>query len=394
MSSKLNMILDFNNFAMRSLHTCQFMEPDVKIKNFDTKKECDVLIRKITIDICRVIRTFTPNRVIISCDSKQPWRKDLYKDIDGMEYKGTREKDSEKNWNNIFTSLDDLRDIFKKNGFIVTYLDRTEADDITTMWKEYLFDKGEDVILVSSDMDWVQLVGVHNGNVCLCYNPIANNTGKKRLYLNSDIQEWLDTEEKPDIFFNNYNKTRKILKGVQLIDPKISFELVDPDRVLLNKIMTGDVSDNVPAFFHYYRNGRKQNVTELKAKHVFEALNIHNVDDLIDANNKMLLKDALEKEMKRDIDVDFQERLTRQRKLVELKSDLFPKYIVKKFTSTAIGTCDECTVNASNIKMEDVLAGTKYLEPDDVRKNGRLNSIFDDINSLSKFSSNSKALFE
>lgn len=391
---KLNMILDFNNFAMRSLHTCQFMEPDVKIKNFDTKKECDILIRKITIDICRVIRTFTPNRVIVSCDSKQPWRNDLYKDIDGMEYKGTREKDGEKNWTNIFTALDDLRDIFKKNGFIVTYLDRTEADDITTMWKEYLFDKGEDVILVSSDMDWVQLVGVHNNNVCLCYNPIANNTGKKRLYLNSDIQEWLDTEEKPDIFFNNYNKTRKILKGVQLIDPKISFELVDPDRVLLNKIMTGDVSDNVPAFFHYYRNGRKQNVTELKAKHVFEALNIHNVDDLIEANNKMLLKDVLEKEMKHDIDVDFQERLTRQRKLVELKSYLFPEDIVKKFTSTAIGTCDDCTVNPSNIKMEDVLAGTKYLEPEEVRKNGRLNSIFDDINSLSKFSSNSKALFE
>ena len=392
--SKLNMILDFNNFAMRSLYTCQFMEPDVKIKNFDTKKECDILIRKITIDICRVIRTFTPNRVIISCDSKQPWRKDLYKDIDGMEYKGTREKDDEKNWNNIFSALDDLRDILKKNGFIVTYIDRTEADDITTMWKEYLFDKGEDVILVSSDMDWVQLVGVHNNNVCLCYNPIANNTGKKRLYLNSDINEWLETEEKPDIFFSNYNKTRKILNGVQLIDPKISFELVDPDRVLLNKIMTGDLSDNVPSFFHYYRNGRKQNVTELKAKRVFEALNIHNVDELIDANNKMLLKDALEKEMKRDIDVDFQERLTRQRKLVELKSYLFPDDIVKKFASTAISTCDDCMVNTSNIKMEDVLAGTKYLEPEEVRKNGKLNSIFDDINSLSKFSSNSKALFE
>ena len=392
--SKLNMILDFNNFAMRSLHTCQFMEPDVKIKNFDTKKECDILIRKITIDICRVIRTFTPNRVIISCDSKQPWRKDLYKDIDGMEYKGTREKDDEKNWNNIFSALDDLRGIFKKNGFIVTYIDRTEADDITTMWKEYLFDKGEDVVLVSSDMDWVQLVGVHNNNVCLCYNPIANNTGKKRLYLNSDIQEWLDTEEKPDIFFRNYNKTRKILKGVQFIDPKISFELVDPDRVLLNKIMTGDLSDNVPSFFHYYRNGRKHNVTELKVKHVFEALNIHNVDDLIDVNNKMFFKDVLEKEMKRDIDVDFQERLTRQRKLVELKSYLFPEDIVKKFKSTAISTCDECTVNTSNIKMEDVLAGTKYLEQEEVRKNGKLNSIFDDINSLSKFSSNSKALFE
>ena len=283
------MIIDFNNFSMRSLYTCQFMEPDVKIKNFDTKKECDVLVRKITIDICRVLRTFTPNRVIISCDSKQPWRNDLYKDIDGMEYKGTRDRDEDKNWSNIFTSLDDRRDILKDKGFIVTYIERTEADDITTMWKEYIFDKGEDVILVSSDMDWVQLVGVNGENVCLCYNPIANNTGKKRLYINNAIKEWIDIEEKPDIFFSNYNKTRKILKGVQLIDPKISFELIDPDRVLINKSMTGDVSDNVPPFFHYYRNGRKQNVTELKAKHVFEALKVNNVDDLISANNKMLL---------------------------------------------------------------------------------------------------------
>lgn len=388
------MIIDFNNFAMRSLYTCQFMEPDVKIKNFDTKKECDVLVRKITIDICRVIRTFTPNRVIISCDSKQPWRNDLYKDIDGMEYKGTRDRDEDKNWSNIFTSLDDLRDILKDKGFIVTYIERTEADDITTMWKEYIFDKGEDVILVSSDMDWVQLVGVNGENVCLCYNPIANNTGKKRLYINNAIKEWIDIEEKPDIFFSNYNKTRKILKGVQLIDPKISFELIDPDRVLLNKIMTGDASDNVPPFFHYYRNGRKQNVTELKAKHVFEALKVNNVDDLISVNNKMLLKDALEKEMKRDIDVDFQERLMRQRKLVELKSNLFPKNIVKKFYSIATDTYDTCTLNTANVKMDDILSGTKYIEPVEVRKNGKLNSIFDDINSLSKFSSSSNALFE
>lgn len=387
------MILDFNNFAMRSLHTCQFMEPDVKIKNFDTQKECDILIRKITIDICRVIRTFSPNRVIISCDSKQPWRKDLYKDIDGMEYKGTREKDEDKNWTNIFTALDDLRDIFKKNGFIVTHMDRTEADDISTMWKEYLFDKGEDVVLVSSDMDWVQLVGLHNNNVCVCYNPIVNNKGKKRLYLSQEIQDWLNKEEKPDIFFNNYNLTRKVINGVQQIDPKISFELIDPNHVLLKKIMTGDTSDNVPSFFHYYRNGRKQNVTELKAKRVFDALKINNVNDLIEANNKMMLKDALEKEMKRDIDVDFKERLYRQRKLVELNSDMFPNDIVTKFASLVTESYDECTVNTSTLKMEDILAGTKYIDNDDVKKNGRLNSIFDDINSLSKFSSNSKALF-
>jgi 5'-3' exonuclease len=390
--SKLNMIMDFNNFCMRSLFTCKFMDPDVHINNFNTQREIDILVRKIVTDMCWVIRTFSPNRVIVSCDAKSPWRKDLYKDIDGMEYKGTREKDDEKNWDNIFKAMDDLRSILKDKGFIVTYLDHTEADDITTMWKEYIFDKKEDVILVSSDMDWVQLVGKHDDNICVCYNPIVNNKGKKRLYINQEIQDWINTEEKTDIFFTNFNGTRKIMKNVQLSDPKITFEMIDPERVLLNKIMAGDLSDNVPSFWHYYRNGRKQNVTELKAKHVFEALNINTVDDLIESNNKMMLKDALEKEMKRDIDVDFTERIDRQRKLVELKSSLFPDKIVNAFNKIVDSDFDTCTVNTSTVKMEDVLFGTQYLtkKPE---KSGKLNSIFDDIDSLSKYSTNSKSLF-
>jgi hypothetical protein len=260
------------------------------------------------------------------------------------------------------------------------------------MWKEYIFDKKEDVILVSSDMDWVQLVGKHDDNICVCYNPIVNNKGKKRLYINQEIQDWINTEEKTDIFFTNFNGTRKIMKNVQLSDPKITFEMIDPERVLLNKIMAGDLSDNVPSFWHYYRNGRKQNVTELKAKHVFEALNINTVDDLIESNNKMMLKDALEKEMKRDIDVDFTERIDRQRKLVELKSSLFPDKIVNAFNKIVDADFDTCTVNTSTVKMEDVLFGTQYLtkKPE---KSGKLNSIFDDIDSLSKYSTNSKSLF-
>lgn len=386
------MIIDFNNFAMRSLYTCQFVDSNIKVKNFNTEKECDILVRKITTDICKVIRTFNPNRVIISCDSKQPWRQELYKDIDGMEYKGTREKDSDKNWNNIFSAIDDLQNIFSNKGFIVTRIDHTEADDITTMWKEYLFDKNEDVILVSSDMDWVQLVGVHNNNICVCYNPIPNNKGKKRLYVTQSICNWMNTDEKTDIFFTNYNKTRKNIKGAPNVDSKISFELIDPERVLLNKIMTGDVSDNVPSFYHFYKNGRKQNVTELKAKHIFEALHINNVDELIDANNKMMLKDALEKEIKHDVDVDCQDRLTRQRRLVELKSEMFPQEIVSKFVSIVDDMYNKDEINPS-VTLSSILDGTKYMDKSSTNNHGKLNSIFDDITALSKFSNDSKILF-
>lgn len=391
--SELTMIIDYNNFVMRSLFTCQFMDPDVKINNFNTQSEIDTLIRKITMDICYIVRLFTPKRIILSCDSKSPWRKELYKDIDGMEYKGNREKDSDKNWDNIFAATDELREIFKKHGFIVTYLDNTEADDITTMWKEYAFDHNSDVVLVSSDMDWVQLVGMGDkGNVCVCINPIANNKGRKRLYISPAVNKWLNEEDKPDIFFSNYNRNKKTIREIQLLDPKISFELIDPERILMNKIMAGDVSDNVPSFFHYYRNGRRQNVTELKAKHVFESLNINSVNDLVEANNKMMLKDVLEKEMKQDIDVDFKERMDRQRKLVELKSSMFPKKIVDNFVAKAVPEYDTFCENTSGIKMDDILRDTRYIKKES--QYGKLNSVFDDISSLSKHSTNSKALFE
>lgn len=391
--SDLTMIIDYNNFVMRSIHTCQFMDPDVRINNFNTQSEIDILIRKITMDICYIVRMFVPKRVILSCDSKSPWRKELYKDIDGMEYKGTREKDSEKNWGNIFSATDELREIFRKHGFIVTYLDNTEADDITTMWKEYAFEHNSDVVLVSSDMDWVQLVGMNDkGNVCICINPIPNNKGRKRLYISPEISNWLHKEDKPDIFFSNYNRNKKTIREIQLIDPKISFELIDPDRILMNKIMAGDVSDNVPSFFHYYRNGRRQNVTELKAKHIFEALNINSVEQLIESNNKMMLKDVLEKEMKHEVEIDFSERMERQRKLVELKSSVFPKRIVDNFVENAVPCYDTFCENTSGIKMDDILRDTKYIKKENPY--GKLNSVFDDISSLSRHSSNSKSLFD
>ena len=191
-TNRINLILDFNNFAMRAMFTCGFMDPTIKVRNFDTQEECRILVEKILLDMCKVIRDFSPKRVIVSCDSKLPWRNDLYKDIDGETYKGTRVQDENKNWKNIYATLDDLKDILKDKGFIVTLIDRTEADDITTMWKEHLFSVGEDVVIVSSDMDWVQLVGMNdNGNVCVCFNPIANNKGRKHLFIDTDISEWL-----------------------------------------------------------------------------------------------------------------------------------------------------------------------------------------------------------
>ena len=392
-TNKINLILDFNNFAMRSMFTCGFMDPTIRVSNFNTDDECRVLVEKILLDMCKVIRLFSPKRVIISCDSKLPWRNDLYKDIDGETYKGTRVKDEKKNWTKIYATLDELRDILKEKGFVVTLIDRTEADDITTMWKEHLFSVGEDVVIVSSDMDWVQLVGMNEkGNVCVCFNPIANNRGRKHLYVDENIKAWLDQKDASDIFFRNCNITKSTINNLSLADSKIDIEVIDPNMVLLNKIMAGDRSDNVPSFWHYYRNGKKQNVTELKAGHIFESLGIRTLGDLIKANDDMMLKDALEKEMKQDIDLDFGERMIRQRKLVELNSEMFPKKIVKAFVDGIDDAMNQCDMSQVPVNSKDILKGTRY--EINSNTNGRLNAIFEDIGSLGKFSSPSNKLFD
>ena len=392
-ANKINLVLDFNNFAMRSMFTCGFMDPTIRVSNFNTDDECRVLVEKILLDMCKVIRLFSPKRVIISCDSKLPWRNDLYKDIDGETYKGTRVKDEKKNWTKIYATLDELRDILKEKGFVVTLIDRTEADDITTMWKEHLFSIGEDVVIVSSDMDWVQLVGMNeNGNVCVCFNPIANNKGRKHLYVDENIKVWLEQKDTSDIFFRNCNLTRSAINNLSLADSKIDIDVIDPNMVLLNKIMAGDRSDNVPSFWHYYRNGKKQNVTELKAGHIFESLGIKTLGDLIKANDDMMLKDALEKEMKQDIDLDFGERMIRQRKLVELNSDMFQKKIVKAFADGVDEAINKCDMSQVPVNSKDILKGTRY--EINSNPNGRLNAIFDDIGALGKFSSPSNKLFD
>lgn len=381
----LNVILDYNNLAMRALFTCQYMG-DANIQNFDTEEECNILARKITMDICHVMNTFSPDRVVLACDAKYPWRHDIYNDIDGQSYKGNRSKDEDKNWVNIFATFDDVKRILSERGIIATQLNRAEADDIAAMWKEHMFGENKDnLILVSSDKDWTQLVEFnHNdGCFCMCYNPISNNRGKRNLYMSQSTVDWLNTKDQVDIFFTNYNQSKSNINRAIASDPKIDTVVISPEAVLLEKVMCGDDGDNVPTFFEYYKNGKKQRVTPLKAKHIFDNLGISDILDLVNESKHKRFKDALEKEMKYDVDVDIQERLLRQRKLVELKSEFFPDEIKELFDNHMQDVNGYGYTTNIPKTMQELLKDTKYITKD--FKKSKENSIFASLE-LDKYS--------
>lgn len=384
---KLAMIIDFNNIAMRALFTCLYMG-DGSVKNFDSDSECEVLGRKITTDLSNVIRTFSPDRVILACDSKDPWRNTVYQNIDGTGYKGNREHDENKNWDNIFKSFDELKEIFRLRGMIVTEISNTEADDIAVLWRDSLMADGFNVVMVSSDKDWSQLVsfGIDENSAkkfCVSYNPIAVKQVRK-IYVSKEFNDWYESNEVVDIFFSNYDESKTKIKDAIQSNPKITLDVIDPDKILLDKVMCGDDGDNIPTFYEYYKNGKKVRVTALKASHIYESLNVSRVDDLKEACDNGKLQEALQKELKCEIDLDFPNRLNRQRTLVELNPDLFPSFIKEKFEKHRQEHSADGYVLASRMRMEDILKDSKYLKKGYDKP--RENSIFDDISKLGKFS--------
>lgn len=98
--------------------------------------------------------------LVIACDGKKSWRRDVY-----PYYKAHRKKlreESQLDWNSVFTSLNAIRDELKEYfPYTHIHVDGAEADDVIgTLCKEYgaLLGPGTGPILIlSGDKDFVQL---------------------------------------------------------------------------------------------------------------------------------------------------------------------------------------------------------------------------------------------
>jgi len=119
--------------------------------------------------ICDQFKTQYPN-VIVACDNKKFWRKEFF-----PFYKAHRKADRQSsniNWPKIFHSLN----IFKERAinnpyFKILDVEGAEADDIIAVLTARFADENE-VLIVSSDKDFVQLQKYPNVSQ---YSTVANN---------------------------------------------------------------------------------------------------------------------------------------------------------------------------------------------------------------------------
>lgn len=123
--------------------------------------------------------------IVICCDSKKYWRRDVF-----PFYKSNRKKDREKSgfdWSLIFETLNKIRDELKQHfPYKVIDVEGAEADDIIAVLTARM-SAHEDILILSSDKDFVQLQKYKN---VIQYSPILKRfitTEDPHLYIKEHI---------------------------------------------------------------------------------------------------------------------------------------------------------------------------------------------------------------
>jgi hypothetical protein len=120
------------------------------------------LIRHMVLNSLRGYRQKFSNQygeLVIACDGKQCWRKDVY-----PQYKAHRKTDrasSHLDWPKILNTLDTIRNEIREYfPYPVIHLDRVEADDIIGTLVENT--RNEKILILSGDRDFIQLQQFNN----------------------------------------------------------------------------------------------------------------------------------------------------------------------------------------------------------------------------------------
>lgn len=358
-TKKVVLCLDWSNLLFRSLYINQIYGDK---GTYDNIEDCKSFVYKMTSDICSIINIFRPDNVVFLTDSPHAWRKDILSE-EAVGYKGARQKSDVINWENIFKCADDLKKIFKKTGAHIAEMDRAEADDLAALCKEKVWEKfpNYNMVIVSADADLRQLIDFNpiTKQYCAVYNTITKGkTGKRYFYVSQAFKEWLESPDEVDIFFSNVDYNKQYVKEILKENSKIELEIEDADSIVVHKIFCGDDGDSVPAFYSWVSNGKPNRITPAKEKKIKDALGITTVNDIITASAG--LKPVFESICKKEVnDIDINERLERQRRLVELNSELFPAEI-QDYKDTVEYMLAENLSHETVFKAADILKGTQY----------------------------------
>jgi len=267
------------------------------------------------------------NVYLVSDSKEKSWRKQLT-----TSYKATRKKDSDIDWNFVYTAYGEFKDSMK--GLVkVLESPHVEGDD----WISFLVTKanreGRSTIIVSNDYDIKQIVNY--GLDPLFINIMTNEMyNREKLFLPKNYQIFLNKVSKlpsDDIF--NLNDNSDFLLLLDRFINKYEINEINPVESLIVKIISGDVSDNIGSVWSVVKNGKKRGIGNKGAQSIYDdyilefgEINLsdpdlyENIADLI-CEKKKLSKTQIE---------SIVENIKDNMKLIDLRMHNLPGEIVEK----------------------------------------------------------------
>ena len=213
----------------------------------------DMLARSINI----MLNRFPVVDNIILVGDGGSWRKQLPVpcQLRGIKYKGNREKQEEIDWGHVFNALNDLMINARGVGVTVSQTLSAEGDDWVWYWSRRLNSQGTNVLIWSIDKDLQQLVQrLPDGTFTAWY---SDRTGLclPNYYADKKELDPMDFFMSPVQFDENIVDNLKMSSGGKVI-------YVNPDDVVIEKVLCGDSGDNIKAVVRYEKGGRTYRFSE------------------------------------------------------------------------------------------------------------------------------------
>ena len=189
--------------------------------------------------IVNMLYKFPITNIVVVADGGS-WRKELPipTQLQGT-YKGTRNKDTDTDWNFIYKTFETFLD-HAGEKVTVSRQRGVEGDDWAWYWSRRINAGGDSCMIWSSDQDLQQLIQV-DGNVFTCwYNDRAGLFLPVDMY--DDGLEAFMSIGKPD--------------ATLLLQCCKQVTYLDPNYIVTSKILCGDSGDNIRPVVRVEKNGR------------------------------------------------------------------------------------------------------------------------------------------
>lgn len=272
MTNKCTLLID-GNWLLISRASTHMRDFQKEFSEAQLNKAKESLKNHIGASIRMTVNNFAGvvDNIIIVTDGGS-WRK-TFKRPDDVEinYKGNRKLTTEVSWNHIWKALDEVCEDYAKHGVKTYNMRKAEGDDWIWYWSNYLNDNGISCIIWSVDVDLQQLVCNRNGVFTAWWN------SKKPLIFNEDCGMTQPEEDLFGFFMENVSASRNPV--IDSLSRKFETEFINPDNIIMEKIICGDASDNIKSVLIKQHKGRSMRITEKKWNIIRKKLNINTFDE-------------------------------------------------------------------------------------------------------------------